>query len=1153
MASPSAPSPGTPMSPGHGQVSESLDGLVGALDSLKRTLGYGDEFALVEQHLGDMRKENRELRAYAEQAIREAQRLKELNEDLESQAQHQQLEGQMGAALNETAKLIGVADGFERDVYEGRLAEAHAQLRDQREMQRRMDELEEENQALTQTLNELRQSTQQLQRLKSLDAQQQQQQKGGGAATTAAAAAAAGGLAAGATVVAAATISPGAPSAAPSLPSGSAAAASQEAPRPAALPGSAGVPAGGSSLAAAASLPSDNGARAVAEQLMVATGGSGTGVVASAVRLLQNYAVLESALEAKGQESERLHAEVQELTDTMTGKTFKAPSAWAEREVKYKQDKRSWEEQQKELADRLAVVQRDLESYRGASKAPEFEERIQDLEARLVQSEREKDSIRAQLHEMQLSLRREGEFGNEGRLLSPYHRGALGAAVAGTAAGGSGEVHHMVSQMESARLDREAPRSPSKTPQARSARISDQASLTPTGDAPLPAGAATLPAGDTTLPDACAPLPVASAPATSAALAELARQLAEAEADKEHALAELRQLQPVRISFNVADAGNGGKQSVGMSMADADAGSSRGQSPRVEVVEMPQPAEGAVAAKPPKDALLSSTVPVAAVSGAAAASALPPPAAEDEGAGAARALDLEARLLHFEEERRTLLQQLEQLETLVAMPISVSAGDAAEQPAGPGATAGGAALEAVPAAGGAADIGRNALLVEDLRAQLRQAEVERQRVLGEMQALQPVTLKLAVGASAAVVGAAAAASASPGRTVPVEQAEQRAQEAELRLLRAVKHKDYVLAQMQALQQQQQQAAAAQDHGAAIAEGGGLAGLHLSEASLVYSPEKARALAADAEAADVAWQQHTKSTDAASLLRAKAELEARCELLEAQVAKMAAALEAAGHGKASAEDHLDSPNKTGDAKRPSGSGVKDRLQKSGVVISAAAGSARQSLRGLTMRRSGNPSPTKDHLKTALNDANSQLHETEAERNLLRRQLAKLSKKQQPVAAAAGVAAANAAALAAPGEMPARPPSEAASAASSGLADLSDLPAGRFSTGDYHVIDDTEVEVSKLRSENEMLMEHLVSVKIRSAEVHGDYLEARRELLRTREKQLQLVKKLNEIRAGSPVTGYAAHSALPAAMQTGGSEEPAPTSAEKRRSFRMPGLH
>jgi hypothetical protein len=54
----------------------------------------------------------------------------------------------------------------------------------------------------------------------------------------------------------------------------------------------------------------------------------------------------------------------------------------------------------------------------------------------------------------------------------------------------------------------------------------------------------------------------------------------------------------------------------------------------------------------------------------------------------------------------------------------------------------------------------------------------------------------------------------------------------------------------------------------------------------------------------------------------------------------------------------------------------------------------------------------------------------------------------------------------------------------------------------------------------------------------------------------VKKLNEIQAGSPnlpVTGYAVHSAPPAATQQGSSEEPAPTMAEKRRSFRMPGLH
>lgn len=42
---------------------------------------------------------------------------------------------------------------------------------------------------------------------------------------------------------------------------------------------------------------------------------------------------------------------------------------------------------------------------------------LQELEARLLQTEREKDSVRAQLHELQLSIRTEGEFGNAGRRL----------------------------------------------------------------------------------------------------------------------------------------------------------------------------------------------------------------------------------------------------------------------------------------------------------------------------------------------------------------------------------------------------------------------------------------------------------------------------------------------------------------------------------------------------------------------------------------------------------------------------------------------------------------------------------------------------------------------------------------------------------------
>ena len=161
----------------------------------------------------------------------------------------------------------------------------------------------------------------------------------------------------------------------------------------------------------------------------------------------------------------------------------------AEREIKYKSERKFWEEQQKEVAARLVLLSAELEAYRGASRAPQLEGRIQvgaraerggagrggiskespvggwlprcawllywwcachplarprgshrqprlpahrsrhrcvrlalparlqELEARLLQSERERDSARAQLHELTLSMRTEGEFGNAGKRL----------------------------------------------------------------------------------------------------------------------------------------------------------------------------------------------------------------------------------------------------------------------------------------------------------------------------------------------------------------------------------------------------------------------------------------------------------------------------------------------------------------------------------------------------------------------------------------------------------------------------------------------------------------------------------------------------------------------------------------------------------------
>ena len=45
----------------------------------------------------------------------------------------------------------------------------------------------------------------------------------------------------------------------------------------------------------------------------------------------------------QSQEKERLALNVEELNDIVFSKTFQPPSAWADRERKYKMEKRDWE------------------------------------------------------------------------------------------------------------------------------------------------------------------------------------------------------------------------------------------------------------------------------------------------------------------------------------------------------------------------------------------------------------------------------------------------------------------------------------------------------------------------------------------------------------------------------------------------------------------------------------------------------------------------------------------------------------------------------------------------------------------------------------------------------------------------------------------
>jgi hypothetical protein len=67
---------------------------------------------------------------------------------------------------------------------------------------------------------------------------------------------------------------------------------------------------------------------------------------------------------------------VAELNDTVFSKSFKAPSAWAEREVKYKMEKRDWESKVEKLRVTLRGLQAENAAYRAASKTSEMEEQI---------------------------------------------------------------------------------------------------------------------------------------------------------------------------------------------------------------------------------------------------------------------------------------------------------------------------------------------------------------------------------------------------------------------------------------------------------------------------------------------------------------------------------------------------------------------------------------------------------------------------------------------------------------------------------------------------------------------------------------------------------------------------------------------------------
>lgn len=160
-------------------------------------------------------------------------------------------------------------------------------------------------------------------------------------------------------------------------------------------------------------------------------------IILAAIGMLQGYVVIQELLEKEKMSRKRLTNEVLELNEIINAKTFKPPSAWAERELKYKQEKRQWEEERKVADAEISTLKKQLEDLRNSSGTSALEHRIEFLESRLLESERNLAIARATIHEMELASRAsEGEFSMSG--VKPY----LGPR------GAEGDVSHAVEKLE---------------------------------------------------------------------------------------------------------------------------------------------------------------------------------------------------------------------------------------------------------------------------------------------------------------------------------------------------------------------------------------------------------------------------------------------------------------------------------------------------------------------------------------------------------------------------------------------------------------------------------------------------------------------------------------------------------------------------------
>jgi len=358
-------------------LSESLVGLFGAFDKLKETMGYSEDAAdenvtKIQEYVENIRRENDMLRQHAEDAITMAQRYKEAFDDLaqENAGLYDKLtEASVNDMVMHTQELSSVAYEYDKEVVMTKMAQAEEMVAHAYEMQQRLEELEEENDALKQTLHELREDQKQFHILKQMDTHAEQTSL---------------------------HLPPpdcespilGSPTKSHpenGMDDSQTPVVAAQSPSQEVTPASKvhGTPDSSRYVTPMSTLKKDDPI-AIADALASVAGGSESGMAASASKMLRGYHVLQEEVEELREKNETLVKENQELTETMTSKQFKPPSAWAEREVKYKLERKEWEESLHAKQNMIDTLEKENKSLRSNNGTDELNQKIIDLEAQLV-------------------------------------------------------------------------------------------------------------------------------------------------------------------------------------------------------------------------------------------------------------------------------------------------------------------------------------------------------------------------------------------------------------------------------------------------------------------------------------------------------------------------------------------------------------------------------------------------------------------------------------------------------------------------------------------------------------------------------------------------------------------------------------------------